>query len=135
VLITDALGFTGLADGPYTLGTVPVVKTGEQFWIADTSDHTRASSKLAGSAASYAKVVGQYYQWLDAQYESVLLAGVINPRMSVAGPQAIDFNDEQNFVILNQRGELVLNACNGKVYAHGKMDIREEMLKTHRYSL
>jgi N-acetylglucosamine-6-phosphate deacetylase len=135
VLITDALGFTGLADGQYTLGTVPVVKKGDQFWIVDTNDHTCASTKLAGSAASYAKVVSQYYQWLDKQYESVLLAGVINPRMSVAGPHAIDFNDEQNFVILNQRGELVLNACNGKVYAHGEMDIREEMLKTHRYSL
>lgn len=118
VLISDALGFTGLEDGPYTLGTVNVVKQGEQFWIADKNNITKASTTLAGSAASYAKIVMQYYQWLNGGYEAVLQAAVLNPRQSTSSSLSINYNDSENFVILNDEGELLMNGCNGVIYSH-----------------
>lgn len=114
ILITDALGPTGLSDGIYQLGSLAIEKKGDIFTLA-------RQEKLAGSAASFATIVKKFSEMTakegEALWQMLYDATVVNPRKTVL-PDNIELNDTENFVILDRTGKLMLSVCNGQTYYH-----------------
>jgi len=114
ILITDALGPTGLADGQYHLGDLDIEKKGEVFYLKGTET-------LAGSAASYATIVKKFSAMIQKEGEALwnilYHATVKNPRQT-ALPKTMQLNDSNNFVLIDRTGNLILSVCNGKTKVH-----------------
>lgn len=111
LLITDALGPSGLIDGEYRFGSLSVIKQGEKFMLKNDKN------KLAGSAASLATIAEKFSQIFLPEYhplDALYRATVINPRKSSLD-QKITLPDEQNFVIVDKQGRQKLSICNGKL--------------------
>lgn len=138
LLVTDALGPTGLSDGPYTLGKLPVRKEGGSFYLTDDQGQFLVKERmdldgstikervLAGSGASLAQCLKKYAQWTQEPEEtrethlrSLYKALIENPRNSSLSPDALtQLPDEMNFIILDNQNNLVLSLCNGKLRKH-----------------
>lgn len=114
LLVTDALGPSGLQDGEYHLGALPVLKKDKKFSLKSDPE------KLAGSASSLRQVVEKYSEWHENPndlIDQIYLATVVNPRASSLHA-SVKLPDEKNFVVVDGRGKLVLSCCNGKVIKH-----------------
>jgi N-acetylglucosamine-6-phosphate deacetylase len=118
ILITDALGPSGLKDGEYLLGSLPILKKAEQFVLRDNPE------KLAGSAANLASIINKFSQLsvvqqmpIENQMEAIYKAVIANPR-ETSLDKSIQLRDDSNFVILNSQHQLVLSACNGQLVRH-----------------
>lgn len=139
VLVTDALGPSGLEDGTYKLGSLAIIKDGNNFYLADEAtgsflmkqgtlpDGEKGLVKsLSGSAAPLSFCVQKYSEWTagpemtpEERMDSIYAATVINPRMSSLSPRAIaDLPDQKNFVIYDEKGKLIMSMCNGKMRSH-----------------
>lgn len=140
MLVTDALGPAGLSDGIYKLGTLDIRKDGNSFYLADANggfimkdgtlpDGTKGKVKsLAGSAAPLSHVMKTYFQWLqnlsiEERMRALYAAVITNPRTSsltLAAQQKLD--DQNNYVIINDNGELVTSMVHGKLTQHLKTE-------------
>ncbi|RUR19427.1 N-acetylglucosamine-6-phosphate deacetylase [Legionella sp. km535] len=136
MLVTDALGPTGCKDGLYKLGALDIRKDKNNFYLVDEEGHfkmkmgtlpsgeTGEVRTLAGSASSLAQCAQNYFDLLhDEPVESrmdFLYAGLIsNPRRASLSDDAINnLPDDTNFVIFNEKGKLILSACNSKLTEH-----------------
>jgi N-acetylglucosamine-6-phosphate deacetylase len=123
-LITDALGATGLADGAYTLGTLPIYKKGIIFYVENAG--IESEPLLAGSAASLYDCAQRFSRWTDEpgqqnhRINAIYFASVYNPRISSLSSSLIQAlnADNQNGVLFNDEGKLVLSLCQGKIWGH-----------------
>lgn len=135
VLVTDALGPTGKENGLYKLGSLPIIKKDQGFYLATAqgefltkettrSDGTKETTPiLAGSASSLVDCAAHYAEFISdstlskqQQMLSVYNALIRNARKSSLSAKAIaDLPDETNFVILNQSAGLVLSLCQGQI--------------------
>jgi N-acetylglucosamine-6-phosphate deacetylase len=122
LLVTDALGPSGLADGNYKLGTLDIQKKGNSFYLL-------GSTKLAGSAAPLSHCIHTYAQWTKCDdmgteedlMKSIYFAAVENPRISSLSKKALEkLPEDKNFSIFNAQGELVMSLCNGEFIEHQK---------------
>lgn len=130
VLVTDALGPSGLADGNYKLGTLYIQKKGNSFYLAEKEKiGSLVFEKLAGSAASLSHCIQTYAQWAKCDnmgteedlMKSIYFAAVENPRISSLSKKALEkLPEDKNFSIFNAQGELVMSLCNGKFIEHQK---------------
>ncbi|MGE3318490.1 MAG: N-acetylglucosamine-6-phosphate deacetylase [Candidatus Berkiella sp.] len=115
VLVSDALGASGLKDGQYKLGSVKVVKQNNAFYIDDPQ--TKTHKKLAGSAASLAHCIKTFCTW--AEMRSLYSAAIENPRISSLSTNAIaQLADNNNFALISNSGDLALSLCHGKLTEH-----------------
>jgi len=113
LLITDALGPSGLEnDREYTLGSLKIIKKNQVFVLKNQPE------KLAGSAATYTEIINKFNKidkcmGLDL-WEKLYLATVLNPRKTSLPP---DFTlpDQQNFVVIDTQGKLIMSGCNGVI--------------------
>lgn len=114
ILITDALGPTGLADGNYQLGTLEIQKKGEVFYLKN-------SEKLAGSAATLSTIIKKFSQMIQKEgadlWTILYHAAVLNPR-NTALPHYTKLNDQENFVLVDRAGTVVLSVVNKKTIHH-----------------
>jgi N-acetylglucosamine-6-phosphate deacetylase len=126
ILVSDRLGPSGLRDGSYKLGDLPIIKDGENFYLADfenpsTFKLVNGSKKLAGSAASMNTIQMNYVNILlscgfthEQALHSLYLATVANARRTSLSPAAIQqLPDNQNFIIMDRTGKTVMSMCNG----------------------
>lgn len=120
ILITDALGPSGLHDGCYHLASVKIRKEKNNFYLIND----QAPLILAGSAAPLSFCIQKYAEWLAAHEEneetlirSLYSAIVTNPRITSLSKGAIaKLSDNENFVLINKQGHLKMSACNGVIY-------------------
>lgn len=127
VLITDALGNSGKANGLYYLGDLPIIKEGEAFYLADPKNTSqflldeKKNKKLAGSAAALSTITKQFVKWIDGTIEEIFTAlyyaTIINPRQSGLR-HGMQLSDTNNFVIIDKKGALVLSVCHGELKQH-----------------
>ncbi len=121
LLVTDALGPSGLDDGQYTLGKLKIYKEGKAFYLAD--DFAGAEKKLAGSAAQLKDCIHNYLKWTNTSEHMATIYDVAikNPRIASLSSSAIQqLPDNKNFSVFNSTGQLVLSLCNGKLRSHSK---------------
>lgn len=125
LLVTDALGPSGLADGQYTLGKLKIVKEGNAFYLA--ADIAGTEKKLAGSGAQLKDCIHKYIKWTNTSDKnedlmvSIYNVAIKNPRIASLSPGAIQqLPDYKNFSVFNATGQLVLSLCNGKLITHSK---------------
>jgi len=124
-LVTDALGPTGLADGRYMLGTLPIYKKGDVFYLADPMQtgeaYTNNPPTLAGGAAPLHACAQRFVAWtaaeknstFDERMEKIYLSAIQNPKTSSLSENAISNLDEQsNAVIFDEHGKLILSLVN-----------------------
>jgi N-acetylglucosamine-6-phosphate deacetylase len=134
MLVTDALGPSGLNDGEYMLGSLGILKRGEIFVLRDNPE------KLAGSAATFASVVQKYHRSLAGEddatrFDKVFRAAVLNPvKTSVHAPEKL-LNDAANWVVLNNSGEVVLSSCNGKIARNAQFAAASRLFKMRPVAL
>ncbi|MDP3268128.1 MAG: N-acetylglucosamine-6-phosphate deacetylase [Legionella sp.] len=146
MLITDALGPSGLKDGPFKLGSLGIRKEHNNFYLVDENDSfilKKSSSglekTLAGSAASLSFCAQKYTQWIKpvlkahSSINACLYNALIkNPRITSLSKAAIaQLPDEQNFVVLNDHGELVLSMCQGLMVNHRTLKQDNLFLSEH----
>lgn len=117
VLVSDALGPSGLNDGKYQLGSLPIEKRGRSFYLLDQPE------VLAGSAASLVDCLYQYSQWLKLEHQlaqervhRLYTAVIENPRLSLDASFVLP--DEKNFVLIDTEGKLHVSLCNGQLRVH-----------------
>ncbi|RUR16793.1 hypothetical protein [Legionella septentrionalis] len=127
MVITDALGPTGLCDGEYKLGELPILKQKSKFVLKSDPN------KLAGSATTLPQIVQTYcknFMHLPAfsLWEKIFHAAVICPRKASLGT-AESLHEEQHFTIFDEKGNLVLSACNGKLYKFSPFSTHENKLE------
>lgn len=139
VLITDALGPSGLADGIYKLGTLDIRKEGGNFYLCDADgvfamkDGILENGKpgkvksLAGSAASLPYCIQTYSDWTTAKeteeerWKALYFAAIKNPLSSSLSEKAQSkLPEEQNFSLFDEQGKLVMSLCNGELREHIK---------------
>jgi N-acetylglucosamine-6-phosphate deacetylase len=137
MLVTDALGPAGLSDGQYNLGTLKIRKEGNSFYLSDPNgdfimkDGTLADGSkgkvksLAGSAAPMSHCIETYYRWMGQgervpnRMAAIYSAVITNPRNSSLSTSALQkLNDDKNFVIFNEQGQLVMSLCHGRIQHH-----------------
>jgi N-acetylglucosamine-6-phosphate deacetylase len=139
MLVTDALGPSGCKDGLYKLGALDIRKEHNSFYLADeegqikmkmgtlTSGQTGAVKSLAGSAAPLSHCVQQFFETMDdesieSRMDSVYSGIIYNPRVSSLSEDAIkNLQDDTNFVLLNDKGQLMLSSCNAKITEHQQL--------------
>lgn len=149
LLVTDALGPSGLQDGLYKLGTLAIRKEGGSFYVVDEEgrfikkegpsleDPHRETRLLAGSGASLAHCAKKYAEWIsgadatkEKQMHSLYTALVENPRRASLSQEASEgLPDEMNFIVLNKDQELVLSLCNGKLRSHANRTFALDFLR------
>lgn len=140
ILVTDALGPSGLSDGLYKIGTLPILKHHNSFYLANEegnflmkdgvlNDGSKTQMRvLAGSAASLAQCARQFAEWTQPSRELVgeaisliYAATVKNPRNASLSPDAISqLPDHHNFIIIDNQCQLVISLCNGKLQKHSE---------------
>lgn len=141
ILVTDALGPAGCDDGLYKLGSLDIRKEGISFFLTDSAGNflmkagTLANGEkgmvksLAGSAAPLSLCIEKYVQFiheenLEKRMTSLYKATIINPRTTSLSSDAIaDLPDINNFVIVNNKGQLVLSSCNGRIKQHKEIPV------------
>jgi N-acetylglucosamine-6-phosphate deacetylase len=115
VLVSDALGASGLKDGPYELGSIKVIKQDNAFYIDEPNSANH--KKLAGSAASFAHCIKTFCGW--AEKSCLYSAAIENPRTSSLSPRAMpQLSEGNNFALFSQEGELVMSLCQGVLTTH-----------------
>lgn len=136
ILVTDALGPAGCEDGAYKLGSLPIRKERNSFYLADEhgdflmkngvlpSGEKGCVKMLAGSAAPLSLCVQNYFESmpnepLERRMDALYKAIITNPRHSSLSVEAIkNLPDQNNFSIFNSKGSLVLSSCNGQLIEH-----------------
>ncbi len=136
ILVTDALGPTGCKDGIYKLGSLDIRKEQNSFFLADEEgnflmkDGTLPSGEkgrvktLAGSAAPLSFCAQKYFESLhdetiENRMDFLYAALITNPRnTSLSGKAIANLPDDRNFSIFNNKGQLILSSCNGKIMEH-----------------
>ncbi|MDP1604541.1 MAG: N-acetylglucosamine-6-phosphate deacetylase [Legionella sp.] len=136
VLVTDALGPSGLSNGVYKLGSLAICLDEGSFYLADEAgnilmkegtlpDGQKGKVKsLAGSAAPLSRCVQNYCEWTALAdttdpMDAIYAATVTNPRQSSLSPAAIArLPDDRNFVVFDKKGRLMMSLCNGKLIEH-----------------
>ncbi len=139
ILVTDALGPTGCNDGTYKLGVLDIRKEKNNFYLADNrggflmksgilpSGEKGLVKTLAGSAASLSLCAQKYFEVMSnepqaSQMDFMYAALVANPRGTSLSRAAISaLSDENNFSIFNDKGQLILSSCHGKLIEHQQL--------------
>lgn len=139
ILITDALGPTGCKDGTYKLGTLDIRKEQNSFYLADKqggflmkegilpSGEKGLVKTLAGSAVTLSFCAQKYFEAmpnepLERRMDFMYAALVTNPRSSSLSMSAINMlPDDNNFSIFNDKGQLILSSCHGKLIEHQQL--------------
>ncbi|MCL9683870.1 N-acetylglucosamine-6-phosphate deacetylase [Legionella maioricensis] len=145
ILVTDALGPTGALrptgckDDVHKLGSLDIRKEQSSFYLADKdgnflmkegilpSGEKGLVKTLAGSAASLSLCAQKYFKSLqdetiESRMDSMYAALVTNPRNASLSTTAIThLPDDRNFSIFNDKGQLILSSCNGKVSEHQQL--------------
>jgi len=142
VLVTDALGPTGLLDGLYSLGTLTIRKEGHTFYSADDNGdfilkegvllngETGKVKSLCGSGVALPDCIKRFCDWtkekecdVETIMDTIYYACIENPRVSSLSQHAIKaLPDDENFTIFDEQGRLVMSLCNGKINRHQVMD-------------
>lgn len=137
LLVTDALGPSGLPDGLYHLGSLQIRKEQDHFFLADdqgqilwkegvlpTGEKGEVKS-LAGSGVSLEHCVQNYIQTigqsdsLEKKMQHIYRAAIKNPRassLSLEGQKNLP--EDQNAAVFDEEGRLVLTLCQGHVTTH-----------------
>ncbi|KTC89519.1 N-acetylglucosamine-6-phosphate deacetylase [Fluoribacter dumoffii] len=136
ILVTDALGPTGCPDGSYTLGSLNIRKEHNSFYLADKmgnfllkegrlpSGENGLVKTLAGSAAPLSFCVRKYFETMqnesvEKRMDALYTALVTNPRNTSLSMEAIhNLPDDNNFSIFDNKGQLILSGCHGKIMEH-----------------
>lgn len=136
ILITDALGPTGCDDGIYKLGALNIRKQQNAFYLADENGNFQMRDGilpsgqkglvriLAGSAAPLSYCAQKYFESLEdeqpeARMDLLFHALIANPRMTSLSSDSIrGLNDDNNFSIFNDKGQLILSSCQGQIIHH-----------------
>ena len=136
MLVTDALGPAGQNDGQYNLGTLKIRKEGNSFYLSDANgdfimkDGTLADGSkgkvksLAGSAAPMSHCIETYHEWMGQEpvanrMAAIYSAVITNPRNSSLSTAALKkLDDNKNFVLFNEQGQLVMSLCHGLLQNH-----------------
>lgn len=141
VLVTDALGPSGLADGTgvtsnsigYALGELPLYKEDMSFYLRNSEggislkegalpDGKEGLVKaLAGSGAPLSFCIKKYSDWVLKHVESpqkrmemLYKAAIQNPKLSALSHSAIThLPEDKNCVIFDNEGQLAASLCNG----------------------
>lgn len=140
-LVTDALGPSGLPDGSYMLGELPIVKEENNFYLEDGKDSGRIKMKegtlpngekgpvksLAGSAAPLSFCIENYIEWVNQPEDTVQdrmhmirKVAVENPKVSSLSENAIaNLPEDKNFAIFNnETNQLAISLCHGFLRVH-----------------
>ncbi len=138
MLVTDSLGPSGCKDGLYKLGALDIRKEQHSFYLANEeggfkmkpgilpSGEQGMVKSLAGSAATLSLCVTNFFdtmphESLESRMDAIYSAVIANPRAASLSTDAIkNLPDENNFVIFNDKGQLVLSSCNSKITEHLK---------------
>ena len=139
MLVTDALGPTGCKDGLYKLGSLDIRKEHNSFYLVDEEGEFKMKMgilpsgqkgevrTLAGSAASLAQCAQNYFDILhdepiESRMDSIYAGIISNPRTASLSDEAIkNLPDDTNFVIFNEKGQLLLSSCNRKLTEHQQL--------------
>ena len=143
ILVTDALGPTGCPqngkDDLHKLGALDIRKAQDSFYLVDPegnflmkegilpSGEKGLVKTLAGSAASLSLCAQKYFEFLqdetiESRMDSMYAALITNPRSASLSMEAIaHLPDDRNFSIFNDKGELILSSCNGKIMEHQQL--------------
>lgn len=136
ILVTDALGPTGCKNGLYKLGSLDICQEQASFYLTNgTGDFLMKEGILptgekglvkilAGSAAPLSLCVQKYFEAMpqatvEQKMDFLHAALITNPRMSSLSNEAIkNLVDTNNFSVFNNKGQLILSSCHGKVIEH-----------------
>lgn len=139
ILVTDALGPTGCKDGLYKLGALNIRKEKNVFYLADKEGHFLMKNgtlpsgdkglvkTLAGSAASLSLCAQKFFESMRDEtiehcMDSMYSAIITNPRItSLSADIRKNLPDDRNFVIFNNKGQLILSSCNSKITEHQQL--------------
>lgn len=110
ILISDAMQATGLADGQYRLGTLDVIV---QDGIVRTED-----GSLAGSTTTILQSVRGLIEKMDVDPLTAVHMASLNPSQLLGVEKnlgSIKIGKQADFVIVNQKFEVVMTMIKGKV--------------------
>jgi N-acetylglucosamine-6-phosphate deacetylase len=123
MLVSDALGPSGLSDGLYSFGAQYIRKCDQYFYLAKSNGDyiLKENNKiLAGSGASLPFCLAQFSDWIkdwDENYLSTIYSSVVtNPRISSLSQEAIAaLPDDDNWVIVDKNGRVSVGCISGKL--------------------
>jgi len=125
MLVSDALGPSGLSDGIYRFASQYIRKEDRHFYLANQNgDYILKENKkiLAGSGASLPFCLAQFSDWIkkesecDEHYSSIYSAMVANPRINSLSQETIAaLPDEDNWVIVDKSGRLNTSCVAGRI--------------------
>lgn len=133
ILVSDLLNAALMPENEkFMLGSLAVTRQGNKIVLINDVN------TLAGSATPLPDMLKVMYSIFNSHKSAqeiidlVYHAAVVNPRMTSLHSDT-HLPDKNNFILVqNKTGEIILHACNGKLFIHNH-DLMQTLKKTHSF--
>lgn len=111
ILVTDSMAATGMPDGTYTLGTLPVTVANGRAFAAD--DEAKGKFTLAGSVLTMDRAVANLQRFTGVSLAAAVRLATHNPATLLDLNANIAAGQPATFNLFNATGELQSTILNG----------------------